>query len=222
MSPEPLSLTHLVREPLVNAPGAPPLLLLLHGVGSNEQDLVSLAPYVDERFLVIAARAPLTLRAGSYAWYHVTFGPEGPVYDPAEPEASRKALIHFISEAVDAYGVDPRRVFVGGFSQGGAMTYSLAVTVPELLAGAVIMSGRTIPEMAERMAPTEKLDGLPVLVVHGTRDTVLPLSFGHALREQLSALPVALTYREFDMAHEINSESLEVVLDWLKDRLNEK
>ena len=77
-----LSLVHLVCEPIVKA-DTPPLLLLLHGVGSNEDDLFGLAPYLDERFLIISVRAPNTLGPGSYAWFDVDFTPQGPVIDPA-------------------------------------------------------------------------------------------------------------------------------------------
>ena len=69
-----LPLVHLVRQPIIEA-GTPPLLLLLHGVGSNEHDLFELAPFLDKRFLIISVRAPNTLGAGSYAWFEVNFTP---------------------------------------------------------------------------------------------------------------------------------------------------
>src|SRR5437763_10158037 len=112
-----LSLTHLTREPTAPAEGAPPLLLLLHGVGSNEADLFGLAPELDGRFFVVSARAPITLGPGAYGWFHVAFTPQGPAIIPAEAEQSRQALLRFIDEVVEAYGVDPRRVYLMGFSQ---------------------------------------------------------------------------------------------------------
>ncbi len=87
-----LSLVHLVRQPK-NEAGTPPLLLLLHGIGSNEHDLYGLAPFLDERFLIISVRAPNTLGPGSYAWFEADFTPQGPVINPAQAEASRKTLI---------------------------------------------------------------------------------------------------------------------------------
>ena len=161
MTSKPSSLFHLVQPPRRPSEGKPPLLLLLHGVGSNEQDLFSRAPMLDPRLLVVSARGPITLYPGAYAWYHVTFTYEGPVHRPGESEESRKKLITFLDEIVDAYDADPQRVYVGGFSQGGAMTFCLATTVPEKLAGALILSGRTIEEMADRMAPTENFHQLP-------------------------------------------------------------
>jgi phospholipase/carboxylesterase len=222
MTSGPTSLTHLVRPPHDATDDKPPLLLLLHGVGSNEEDLFALAEMMDPRFLVVSARAPITLQTGAYAWYHVTFTPQGPIHTPGEAEESRQKLVRFLDEVIAAYDADPERIFVMGFSQGGAMTFSLATTVPEKLAGAVVMSGRTIPEMEPLTASREKLSGLPVLVVHGTRDVVLPVSFGRALKEWFERLPVDLTYREYDMAHEIGGRSLADIQDWLEEQLGHR
>jgi phospholipase/carboxylesterase len=214
-----LSLVHLVRQPKVEA-STPPLLLLLHGVGSNERDLFGLVPYLDKRFLIISARAPNTLGPGSYAWFEVDFNPQGPVINPEQAEASRKTLITFQDEAVKAYGTDPKQVYLMGFSQGAIMSASVALTRPELVAGAVLMSGRILPEIQPLIASNEELTGLPFLVVHGTADMVLPISHGRASRQLLSSLPVELTYHEYRMGHEVSQESLADVTAWLSAQLD--
>ena len=214
-----LSLVHLVRQPLVEE-SAPPLLLLLHGVGSNEHDLFSLASSLDKRFLIISVRAPNTLGPDSYAWFEVTFTPQGPVINPAQAEASRKALITFINEAVTTYGADPKRIYLMGFSQGAIMSASVALTQPDLVAGVVLMSGRILPEVQPQMAAPEELLGLAFLVVHGIADRVLPIHHGRASRELLSSLPVKLTYHEYPMGHEVGRESLADVAAWLSARLD--
>jgi phospholipase/carboxylesterase len=215
-----LSLVHLVSQPKVEA-STPPLLLLLHGVGSNEHDLFGLVPYLDKRFLIISARAPNTLGPGSYAWFEVDFTSQGMVINPAQAEASRQTLIAFLKEAVKAYGVDPKRVYLMGFSQGAIMSASVALTRPELVAGVVLMSGRVLPEIQPLIASNEELTGLPFLVVHGTADMVLPISYGRASRQLLSSLPVKLTYHEYRMGHEVSQESLADVTAWLSARLDE-
>jgi len=214
-----LSLVHLVREPLVEK-AAPPLLLLLHGVGSNERDLFSMAPLLDKRFLILSARAPNVLGPDSYAWFEVGFTAQGPVIDPAQAEASRKTLIAFINEAVATYGANPKQVYLMGFSQGAIMSASVALTQPGLVAGAVLMSGRILPEIQPLIAAPEKLEGLPFLVVHGTDDRVLPIQHGRASRQMLSSLPVKLTYEEYHMGHEVSRESLDDVTKWLSARLD--
>jgi phospholipase/carboxylesterase len=214
-----LSLVHLVRQPK-NEAGAPPLLILLHGIGSNEHDLYGLAPFLDERFLIISVRAPNTLGPGSYAWFEADFTPQGPVINPAQAEASRKTLIAFLNEAVTTHGADPERVYLMGFSQGAIMSATVALTQPELVAGAVLMSGRILPEIRPLIASSEELTSLPILVVHGTSDMVLPITYGRDSRELLSSLPVDLTYHEYPMGHEVSQESLSDVTTWLTEQLD--
>jgi phospholipase/carboxylesterase len=216
---KPLSLVHLVSQPKIES-STPPLLLLLHGVGSNEHDLFGLVPYLDKRFLIISVRAPNTLGPGSYAWFDVDFTPQGPAINPAQAEASRKVLITFLDEAVNAYDADPKQIYLMGFSQGAIMSASIALTQPQLVAGVVLMSGRILPEIQPLIASNEELSGLPFLVVHGTADIVLPISYGRASRQLLSSLPVELTYHEYRIGHEVSQESLADVTAWLSARLD--
>jgi phospholipase/carboxylesterase len=214
-----LTLAHRFRPPL-NLTARPPLLILLHGVGSNEHDLFGLAPQLDPRFAIVSARAPNTRAPGSYAWFDVAFTPRGPVIDAGQAEASRQQLIRFIGAACAAYRADPGRVYLMGFSQGAIMSASIALTRPELTAGAVLMSGRILPEIGPLIAPAEKLAGLPFLVVHGTEDPVLPVHHGRASRTLLTSLPVRLDYHEYAMGHTIGAQSLETVTTWLRHELD--
>lgn len=214
------SLTHLVRQPIRREESAPPLLLLLHGVGSNETDLFTLAPEFDPRFFVVSARAPLTLGYGSYAWFHVAFTPTEFIANTDELEASRQLLTEFIPELVAAYDLDPQRVYLLGFSQGAIMSLAVALTRPELVAGVVALSGRLAPEALARRASDEALRGLPILLMHGTWDEVLPIHHGHDARDRLAGLPVELTYREYPIPHTISAESFADADAWLRARLD--
>jgi phospholipase/carboxylesterase len=218
---QPLSLVYRTRQPLVES-HKPPLLLLLHGFGSNEEDLFSLAPSLDRRLLILSLRAPNTLAPGSYAWFAVDFDPRGFNIDKEQAEASRRALITFIDEAVTAYGANAEEVYLMGFSQGAIMSAGIALTRPDLVAGAVLMSGRILPEITPLMATSEQLSGLPVIVVHGIEDAVLPISHGRASRELLSSLPVDLTYREYPIGHEVSPRVVRDVNNWLSERLDRK
>lgn len=224
IEPKPLSLVHLVREP--EQPPAPdqmpPLLLLLHGVGSHERDLFALAPRLDPRFLILSLRAPNVLGPESYAWFTFTPSPLVNRINAEQAEASRQLLLRFIPEAVAAYGADPARVYLMGFSQGAIMSASVALTQPKLVAGAVLMSGRILPEIQPLIAPAEALRGLPILVAHGIRDMVLPIAHGRATHDTLAALPVALTYREYEMPHAVTDASLADIAALLTARLNEE
>lgn len=214
-----LSLRYLVRPPKSEL-AEPPLLILLHGIGSNEQDLFALAPYLDERFLILSARAPIMLMPGSYAWFHAEFSRDGTRVNAQEAESSRLAILGFIDEVVRAYGAERARVYLMGFSQGAIMSMSIMLTRPDAVAGVVAISGRILPEVKPNMVAPERLAGFPVFVLHGTFDNVLPVSNGRASRDFLSTLPVNLDYREYQMAHQISDEILADVESWLSAQLD--
>src|SRR5215212_748376 len=216
-----LSLTHLFHQPRQPSDGKPPLLILLHGYGSHERDLVGLAPYLDPRFQILSARAPHMLMPDGYGWFELSWTAANDVIiNFQQAEQSRTLLIGFIAEVLAAYGGDPARVYLLGFSQGAIMSASVTLTEPELIAGAVLMSGRVPEEIRPLIAPAERLAGKPFLVVHGTADTVLPIRNGRASRALLATLPVALTYQEYAMAHEVSAHSLADVATWLTARLD--
>jgi phospholipase/carboxylesterase len=197
------------------------MLALFHGVGSNELSMALLADSFDPRFLVISARSPIQVGPFGYAWFHVTFTPDGPVIDAAEAAQGWRRVTAFVGEAASAYGADRDRIFVAGFSQGGIVSLAALLTAPEQFAGAVCMSGRLPPEVLPHVAPDDRLRGKPVLIVHGTADEMLPIDFGRRARALLEATPVALAYREFPMGHTTTPESIRFVDDWLAARLDD-
>jgi phospholipase/carboxylesterase len=217
-----LALIHLTQQPRQRSEDPPPLLILLHGYGSNEADLFDLAPYLDPRFVIVSARAPYTLMHGSYAWFEIDWTAGGFTIDAQQADASRKLLTDFIGAATSAFGADPARVYLCGFSQGAILSSSVALTLPELVAGAVLMSGRVPDALKPLIAPAARLANKPFLVVHGMYDTVLPIQNGRASRAILEKLPIDLTYREYPMAHEVSAESLADVTAWLTARLDEQ
>lgn len=222
MSIESLSLQHLVRQPETEqVQRHPPLLVLLHGLRSNEYDLFALTPYLDERFMVVSVRAPLKLGVDQYAWYGVAFLEGRMERNAAEFERGCDALHRFIDEAVRVYDADPARVHLMGFSQGAVMSLAMLLTQPELVRGVVAMSGALPYEAMANVAAPERLQNKEVLVVHGEYDAMLPISEGREVQRYLETLPCQLTYREYPMRHEISDDSLDDVCGWLIERLNE-
>lgn len=214
------SLFHQVASPRSDLGPRPPLLLLLHGYGANEDDLFSLAPYLDERFMIVSARAPITLQPMSYAWFNLGFTPQGILVDPEEVESGRRIVHKFLGELIEAYECDSNAVYLMGFSQGAMMSLSVALTYPGAAAGVVAMSGRILPQALQLIIDKDILTGLPIFVSHGSRDMLIPINQGRDTRAKLSELPVDLTYREYDMGHEISYDSLKDIAEWLKERLN--
>ena len=216
-----LSLVHRVRQPglATGADARPPLLLLLHGVGSNELAMASLAGSFDPRFVVISARAPDELEPFAFGWLHEVLTRGGLVVDPAEAAAASATITRFLDEAIEAYRADAKRVFVAGFSQGGIVALATMLTSPEKVAGVVCMSGRLPPEILPGIAPRERLHGKQVLIVHGRSDETLVVAYGRAASETLRALAMAVEHAEFDMGHTTTDESLLRVSAWLTARL---
>ncbi len=214
-----LSLYHIIRQPKDWISGQP-LVILLHGVTTNEEHVFWITQHLDERFLAISVRAPNTLCPGSYAWYNLDSIPKGVDINAEEAENSRRAILRFIDEAVEAYDTAPDQVYLLGYSQGAIMSYSVMLTAPEKLAGVVAMSGRILPEVKPLVVSPERLTDFPVLVIHGVYDDVVPISYAHEARAYLETLPVKLTYKEYPIDHDIAQESLEAALVWLKRHLD--
>jgi phospholipase/carboxylesterase len=220
MSARKLSLTHLIQEPRERKDGRPPLLLLLHGFGSNEADLFGLAPYLDARFLIVSARAPVVMGAGAYGWFNLELTGQGIAADMVQAKRSLELLHGFIDELAESYEADERCLYLAGFSQGAMMSFALMLTRPEKVAGVVAMSGRMPSQVLEQSPDLKALKGMPVLVTHGIYDPLLPIEHGREAREYLETLPVELTYREYPMGHEVSLESLKDVSAWLSNSLD--
>ncbi|HZC08078.1 MAG TPA: alpha/beta hydrolase-fold protein [Ktedonobacterales bacterium] len=218
---EGLPLTHLVRQPLTEsrASGRPPLLLLAHGVGSNERDLFSFAENLAPQFVVVSARAPLTRGPDAFAWFNVQFTPQGPVIAPEQLDASQKVYAAFAGEAIMAYGADPARVYSLGFSQGAIISLVTALTHPHLFAGVVALAGRIPAEAIPWLAAPEETAGLPVFMAHGTRDTIIRVEEARAARDVLERQRVALTYTEYATDHRITPQMFADMTAWLAQRL---
>lgn len=209
------SLTHLVVPPRAPADGRPPALLLLHGRGSDERDLVGLAGALDPQLMIVSARAPMPLGPG-YHWYDLHR-----VGEP-EPEGFRHSLElldRFVDEIVAGYGIDPARVFLLGFSQGAMMAGALTLIRPERVAGAVLLSGY-LPLRSGLAIDEAGVRGRPVFVGHGMSDGVIGIEFGREAHAFLTRIGADVTYREYPIAHQIGDAELRDVAAWLTERLD--
>ncbi len=214
----PVSIRTLERPPYV-AQEQPPLLILLHGYGSNEQDLMGLAPHLDERLYIVSARAPLDL-GGAYAWYHLAGVPGNLIADRATRAESLSLLQKFVPQVIERTCANPRQVYLLGFSQGCVMSMSVALLMPDVIAGVVALSGylddAVLPEV-----DVARLKGLAVLWQHGTDDGVIPVAQGRAAKTWLEQTPVDLTYVEYPTGHVIHPQGFAVIQNWLSERLEQ-
>lgn len=218
-----LSFVHEVRRPRAGALSdgvRPPLLVLLHGVGANEQQMSPLMPAFDPRLVVVSVRSPIAIGPGAFAWFHVNFAPDGPRMDVQGVKAAWERVPAIIDELVQAYDLDATRVYVAGFSQGGIVALAALLSAPQRISGVAVMSGRLLPEVLPYTATPNEFEGNSVLLVHGVHDDKLGIAYAREAKAELERLPIALTYREVEMGHTFTPESIRVVTRWVTARLD--
>ena len=215
-----LSLTFLDLAPAA-APDNAPLIILLHGYGSNEKDLIQLAPALPSEFRYLSVRAPITMDFGMFGWFPLSFTPTGIMVDYGAAEQARLQFISFVKDIIAEYKPAGNKVFLMGFSQGSVMCYMTAFSVPELLHGVIACSG----QLPEKAMPSEtakpSLRKIPFLVLHGIYDDILPIAKGRAANEWLQQHVDDLTYREYPIAHQIADEGVELIQSWLEKRVSD-
>lgn len=214
-----MDIQHLFRPSRHMNRGVSPSLVLLHGMGGDNTDLMSLGSRLEAQFSVLGVRAPMSMPEGGHSWYSVRFAPD-PVIDADQAEASRVLIVEFLHDAVQRYQLEPSSVFLAGFSQGAIMAASVALTRPDLVAGLVMMSGRILPQVKTQVAPRADLERLNVFVAHGRDDQRLPLFHAHQTREWLLNLGVNLTYKEYADGHEVGEDEYQDVARWLLERID--
>ncbi|MFT3933140.1 MAG: alpha/beta fold hydrolase [Chitinophagaceae bacterium] len=206
------TLQYLIKTPQVK-PVKSKAIILLHGVGSNEKDLFSLAQQLPEDFYVIAPRGQFVLGEGRFAWYQVDFSSDKPVFNKDQEMSSRKIIAAFIEEIRLKYNIE--EIYLGGFSQGGIMSYSVGLTHPTEVKGIIALSGRLLEEVKPFVVAGKDLQQLKVFVAHGTQDNTLPIHYAREAKDYLKQLQVPLHYTEYNMGHQVNATEIADLKQWL-------
>ena len=214
-----MELIHTLYEPAGKGPH--PTILTLHGRGASAFDLLSLAPYLcGGRFLIICPQGPLETPIGpeatGYAWYPMSMG--GPP-DIRSMLVSRQRLQQFLDDCLAHYPIDAKKLAILGFSQGGVMAYSLALANPDRFAALVALSSWLPPELVPHLSLGNSAQALPTLVQHGTQDSTIEVDRARQSVETLRQARIPLTYREYEMGHEIRPRSLSDLSAWLDEKV---
>jgi phospholipase/carboxylesterase len=186
-------------------------MVLLHGWGANHQDLVELAPYFnlpEYQFLCPNGLFEHPWSESGRMWYFFTGAAQLTNHSLVELTRSRQVLTNWIQSLPQHTGIPLSRTWIGGFSQGGAMSLDVGLNLP--VAGVIVLSGYLHPDNSPLTRPTP-----PVLLVHGVQDEVVPLTAAHQSRDTLIQRGIKVQYQEFDMGHMIVPEVLAVVREFV-------
>lgn len=214
-----LSLYHIIKEPRIKK-DKPPVLFMLHGYGSNEEDLFSFASELPEEIFVISVRAPYTLMPYGYAWYAINFDAEyGKWSDDEQAKISRDLIAKFIDEACEAYELDKSNVTLLGFSQGTILSYAVALSFPQKVKNIVALSGYINESILIDNYFNNNFSNLHIYASHGSVDQVIPVDWARKASPLLSKLNIDYIYEEFPVGHGVAPQNFYSLKTWLQKKL---
>lgn len=210
-----MELTYLVREPQ-EITAKTPLLILIHGYGSNEEDLFSFVPTLPEDWFIVSLRAPRNTQFTGYAWYDIDFVNEEKFINVEQAEESI-ALIQDTIENIRAKYQLEGETHLCGFSQGGILSYALSLRNPQKFNKIACLS--CYPEMKilkDIKKDKKAMEHLRFFVSHGTDDAVIPLEWGRRGAELLYDFSLYFSFREYMSGHGVNQKNYMDLMDFFK------
>ena len=213
-----LSLYHLTRPSSLtdNAP----LLIMMHGYGSDENDLFSFASELPEELYIISVRAPYPMQPFGNAWYAINFDAErGKWNDKEQAIQSRDLIAKFIDEAVANYPVNKNNVTLLGFSQGSILSYGVALNYPEKVKNVVALSGYVYHDILPEDKTGYNYNNLDFYCSHGSVDQVIPVDWARQTPTFLKSLNIKHSYSEFPVGHGVAPQNFYEFRNWLSERI---
>jgi len=198
------------------APGLSRTLILLHGYGADERDLLPIAHALDPRLRAVSLQGSVALGGPMRAWFNLEQDARGRITFDAD---AARAAVRGATAAVEEVAATSPRPLLLGFSQGAGIAVGVALLRPDLAAGVLSFSGVARALEDQDHAPVEKLRGFPVFAAHGLDDPLLPIELGRELRATLEALGLDVDWHEYPMEHMVIPEEIEDARRWLNARL---
>ena len=212
-----LSLEHIVRKSSLTENA--PLLILLHGYGSDENDLFSFATELPKELFIISVKAPYPLPPQGNAWYAINFDANDNKWsDDEQAKTSRDLISTFIDEACAEYPVNADNVNLLGFSQGCILALSVGLTFPEKIKNVIALSGY-VNEKIFDLKPKDAYKNLKVYSSHGLVDQVIPVDWARQTKPFLDHLEIECKYSEFPVGHGVAPQNFYELKEWLVERL---
>ncbi|WP_416839813.1 alpha/beta hydrolase [Haloferax sp. DFSO52] len=211
-----IPLEHVHVEPSEPVEGPAPAVVVLHGRGSNEQDLLQLTRQFPDHLHVVSLRAPDRLQGG-FTWYELDLSAGGlhkSQPHTAQFERSRELVRESISGAITEYNLDPERIGLLGFSQGAITSLSLLVEDPDDYAWVVALHGYLAEEHSS--VEPDGLAGKPVFVAAGSMDQIIPSFRAEQAAERLESLGANVTAQVYDAPHGVSPDELAAVVSFVE------
>ncbi len=210
-------LEYLVHEPAKKTDKAP-VIIMLHGYGSNEADLFELSKSIGEKFYVFSLRAPFKGKDVGYAWYDLNFLPNKQLsYNYEQLGEGKAKILSFISNACKTFKADSTKVILMGFSQGAIAAYDIALTNPKKIKGVIALSGRMLEESKQGMSDQKEAQKTKLFIGHGYSDNIIDIKEAEKANEFLSSKGFKeVTFKKYEMPHSISGTELNDIKTWLK------
>ncbi|MBT8286738.1 MAG: alpha/beta fold hydrolase [Flavobacteriaceae bacterium] len=210
-------LEHIVRPSSLKANA--PLIIMLHGFGSDENDLFSFSSELDPEYFIISLKAPHTMFPYGNAWYSIHFdAPQGKWTDTEEALASRDKIARFIDQAIKHYPVDPDKVTLLGFSQGTILSIAVALTYPDKIKNIVALSGYVNIDLIPPEYQSNDYSRLSFYCSHGSADQVIPVDWARKTPPFFKSLGIDFSYEEFPVGHGVAPQNFYSFRNWLQER----
>lgn len=210
-----LSLFHITRPSSLKENA--PLLIMLHGFGSDENDLFSFASELPKELFIISVRAPYTMQPYGNAWYTIHFDAEQNKWnDTKQAIESRDLIAKFIDETCSTYPVNKNNVTLLGFSQGTILSYAVALTYPKKVMNVIALSGYLSEDMLPEDLVNKDYSHLNFYCSHGSLDQVIPVEWARKTPEFLNQLDIKHVYSEFPVGHGVAPQNFYEFRSWLE------
>ena len=193
-----------------------PLIILIHGYGSNERDLFSLIDYFPNDPYVVSLRAPLKLFNDSYAWYDIYIDGNNKFYDHEAAAHVRDELYQFVDYLSKNQNIDAENITLIGFSQGAILSHAISFSYPEKIKNIIALSGFVDEKIMKKTSLIPKTN---IYISHGTNDNLIDYETSKESLNFYIGNDIEFKFESFEQGHGINQQNLESMMRWLKEKI---
>ncbi|WP_185870542.1 alpha/beta hydrolase [Blattabacterium cuenoti] len=211
-----LSIKHIIKKPVDE--NFPPLFLMIHGYGSNENDLFSFKRDIPENFFIISIQGIYSIGYNKYSWYDIDFSnQEKFINNISQAKKTIEKISYFIDEAIEKYQLNRTKVWLCGFSQGAILSYAIALKKPDKVKKVIALSGY----LEECFLQKKKINStfysdLEVFISHGKYDPIIPINWSKKGLDFLKNQKIlSLHYKEYDSGHTLCNSNYQDLINWI-------